>query len=64
VIPPACKRRLAIEAGWPMGWERYVGLTGRVLGIRRFGASGPAKAVGEFFGMTSAHILAAAREMF
>ncbi|MCX7818645.1 MAG: transketolase [Kiritimatiellae bacterium] len=64
VIPPGCRRRLAVEAGWPLGWERYVGLSGRVLGIRRFGASGPAKAVGEFFGMTTAHILAAAREMF
>ncbi len=63
VLPPACKRRLAIEAGVSMGWARYVGLTGRVLSIDRFGASGPAKAVGEHFGMTAGHVLATARAM-
>jgi transketolase len=64
VIPRACKRRVAIEAGVPMGWERYVGLTGRVIGIGRFGASGPAAAVGEFFGMTPAKVLEVARSLF
>ncbi len=64
VIPRACKRRVAIEAGVPMGWERYVGLTGRMIGIARFGASGPAAAVGEFFGMTPAKVLEVARSLF
>lgn len=63
VLPPGCKRRLAVEAGRALGWERYVGLRGRVIGIERFGASGPAKAVGEFFGIRSAHILTVAREL-
>lgn len=63
VIPPACKRRLAVEAGVSMGWAKYTGLTGRIHAIDRFGASGPAKAVGEKFSMTTAGILAAARAM-
>ncbi|OQW96389.1 MAG: transketolase [Verrucomicrobia bacterium A1] len=64
VIPPACKRRLAVEAGVSMGWAKYVGLGGATISIDRFGASGPAKALGEKFGITAANVLAVARSMF
>jgi transketolase len=41
VLPPAVSARLAIEAGSPQGWHRYVGDRGDVLGVNRFGASAP-----------------------
>lgn len=45
VLPPAVKARLAVEAGSPQGWHRYVGDEGDVLGIERFGASAPGDTV-------------------
>ncbi len=52
VLPPNVKARVAIEAGVPIGWERYVGQEGRVIGIERFGASAPGAVVLEKFGFT------------
>jgi transketolase len=52
VLPPQVTARLAIEAGVTMGWERYVGCTGDVLGLDRFGASAPYKTLMEKFGFT------------
>ncbi|RLB92332.1 MAG: transketolase, partial [Deltaproteobacteria bacterium] len=52
VLPPEVKARLAIEAGIGMGWERYVGEKGAVLGIERFGASAPGATVMEKLGLT------------
>jgi transketolase len=40
VLPPACRARVAVEAGRSMGWERYVGERGRIIALDRFGASG------------------------
>ncbi len=45
VLPPQVKARLAVEASVPMGWERYVGSDGDVIGLNRFGASAPYKTV-------------------
>ncbi|WP_299028242.1 transketolase [uncultured Thermanaerothrix sp.] len=61
VLPPTIERRLAIEAARPLGWERWVGNKGRVLGIHRFGASAPYKVIYEKFGLTVADILREAR---
>lgn len=58
VLPPAVKRRVAVEAGVTLGWERFVGDQGRVLGIDRFGASAPVKVVMEQFGFTKENVLA------
>ena len=58
VLPPACTRRLAVEAGATMGWERWTGAGGRVLGLDRFGESAPAKVLAEKFGFTAARVLA------
>ncbi len=52
VLPPAVTARLAIEAGLSMGWERYVGQHGAVIGIDRFGASAPGGTVLARFGFT------------
>ncbi|MGI9149762.1 MAG: transketolase [Chloroflexota bacterium] len=41
VLPPAVTARLAVEAASPLGWERWVGLQGDVIGLNRFGASAP-----------------------
>ena len=57
VLPPACTRRLAVEAGSTMGWERWTGAGGRVLGLDRFGESAPAKVLAEKFGFTAARVL-------
>ena len=57
VLPPACPRRLAIEAGVSFGWEKYVGPKGRTLCIDRFGASAPAKVLAQKFGFTIEHVV-------
>lgn len=45
VLPPQVRRRVAVEMGATLGWERFVGLDGTVVGLDHFGASGPAEAV-------------------
>ncbi len=52
VLPPGLDRRLAIEAGSPLGWERYVGDRGGVLGVERFGASAPYRDLEGPYGFT------------
>jgi transketolase len=63
VLPPNVMARLAVEAGVPLGWERYVGLRGAVHGINRFGASAPYKVIAEKLGFTGAHIAKLAHEL-
>jgi transketolase len=53
VLPPEVTARLAIEAAAPLGWERYVGLEGAVMGIERFGASAPYRDLMKKFGFTA-----------
>ena len=52
VLPPTLTARIAVEAGTPDLWRKYVGLEGDVMGITTFGESGPAAKVFEHFGMT------------
>jgi transketolase len=52
VLPPEVAARVAIEAAVPLGWERYVGPGGEVMGIQRFGASAPYRDLMEAFGFT------------
>ena len=52
VLPPSVPARLAVEAAVPMGWERYVGAQGAVIGIDRFGASASGELLFEKFGFT------------
>ena len=57
VLPPRVSRRLAIEAGIPMGWERYVGAAGKVIGMSGFGASAPGGTVLEKFGFNVQNVV-------
>ena len=52
VLPPSIGARLAVEAGAPQGWHRYVGDRGDVLGVERFGASAPGDAMMREYGFT------------
>ncbi|MBT8135781.1 MAG: transketolase [Gammaproteobacteria bacterium] len=62
VLPPE-GRRIAIEAGVPDYWYRYVGSTGRVIGIERFGESAPGAQVFEHLGVTAERIVAEAESL-
>ncbi|MFC2046107.1 transketolase [Chloroflexota bacterium] len=61
VLPREVRARVAVEAGVPMGWERYVGLDGEVLGLARFGASAPASVLAAELGFTAEVVAARAR---
>lgn len=63
VLPPNLTRRLAVEAGVPFGWERYVGREGRTHGIQRFGASAPIKDLQQLFGFTPEAVVSAAEAL-
>ncbi len=63
VLPPEITARIAIEAGSPMGWERYVGDRGEVLGIAGFGTSAPGGAVLSKFGFEADSIVKKAEQM-
>jgi transketolase len=52
VLPPGISARLAVEMGLPMGWERYVGDAGDIIGMTGFGASAPGPVVQEQFGFS------------
>jgi len=52
VLPKACRKRVAVEAGVTDFWRKYVGLDGAVVGIDSFGASAPAEALFPHFGIT------------
>ena len=57
VLPDSVRMRLAIEAGVPDYWLKYVGFDGDTIGISTFGASAPGQAVMQHFGFTSDHIV-------
>jgi transketolase len=61
ILPSTCRRRVAIEAGVTALWSKYVGLDGKVVGIDRFGISGPAPEVFRELGITAANLVAVAR---
>jgi len=62
VLPPAVKARVAVEQASTFGWERYVGGSGHVIGMKTFGASAPLKALQEKFGFEPERVAAAAKE--
>ena len=63
VLPPACTKRLAVEAGVSGLWYKYVGLDGKVVGVDRFGESAPGGIVMKKYGMTAENVAAAARSL-
>jgi transketolase len=62
VLPPGAKARVAIEQASTFGWERYVGASGRIIGMHTFGASAPLKALQKKFGFEPSQIVTAARD--
>jgi len=64
ILPSDVKKRLAVEAGITMGWEKYVGEGGRIMGINRFGASAPGGKVLKEYGFSPENIVRNALEMF
>jgi transketolase len=62
VLPVGVRARVAVEAGIPMGWERYTGSDGAMVCVQHFGASAPGEVVMTHFGFTPEHIADVARE--
>jgi transketolase len=54
--------RVSVEMAATFGWERYVGIRGRMMGMHRFGASAPLKDLLKFFGFTADAVVAEARK--
>jgi transketolase len=63
VLPPAIKARVSVEALSGFGWERYVGLEGKIIGMTRFGSSAPAEVAMEKFGFTVSNVVQCAKEV-
>src|SRR5208337_96908 len=63
VLPKAIHRRVSIEAGVTLGWERWVGDKGSSIGIDHFGASAPGPVLMEKFGMTAKAVVEAAKAL-
>lgn len=63
VLPNGVRRRVSIEAGITSGWERFVGLDGRMIGIDRYGASAPGGTVARELGITPEAVADAVRSL-
>ena len=62
VLPPKVKARVAVEQASTLGWERYVGASGYVVGMKTFGASAPLKELQRKFGFEPDQVVAAAKK--
>jgi transketolase len=62
VLPSAVKARVAVEQGSVLGWDRYVGAAGRIIGMKTFGASAPLKELDRKFGFEPERVVAVAME--
>ena len=63
VLPPSVTARIAVEQASVLGWERYVGARGKVIGMTTFGASAPLKALQQHFGFEPGRLVTAAKEL-
>src|SRR4029077_1082826 len=63
VLLPTVKARLAVEQGSVLGWERYIGMSGRVIGMKTFGASAPLKELQRKFGFEPERVTEVAKEL-
>ena len=62
VLPPNVKARVAVEQASTFGWERYVGTSGHIIGMKTFGASAPLKELQRRFGFEPDQVVAAAKQ--
>src|SRR5262249_48866659 len=63
VLPPEVRTRIALEQASTFGWERYVGPSGRIIGMETFGASAPLKALQRKFGFEPDRVVSLAKEL-
>ncbi len=63
VLPANIKNRLAIEAASPLGWDRYIGENGDMIGMTTFGASAPVDDVMKHFGFTTDNVITRAKDL-
>jgi len=63
VLPPSITARVAVEQASTLGWERYAGINGRIIGMNTFGTSAPLKDIQKKFGFTPDRIVAAVKEV-
>lgn len=63
VLPASCTARVAVEAGASLGWYKYVGLNGRIVGLDHFGASAPYEQLYEKFGLSAENVAKVAGEL-
>jgi len=63
VLPPGIKLRVSVEAGSTLGWERWVGDEGKIIGIDTFGASAPGNVLVEKFGFTAERVASAVSQL-
>jgi transketolase len=63
VLPSSVTARVSIEIAATLGWERYIGIKGKAIGMHSFGASAPLKDLLKRFGFDAEHVVAAAKEL-
>jgi transketolase len=63
VLPPRVTARIAVEQGSVLGWDKYVGAAGRIVGMKTFGASAPLKELQRKFGFEPERVVATAMEL-
>jgi transketolase len=63
VLPPKVRARVAVEAAVPLGWHKYVGTDGEIIGLERFGASAPGKTNMEKLGFSVENVVSRARSL-
>ncbi len=63
VLPPKVTARVAVEQASTFGWERYVGNSGRIIGMKTFGASAPLKELQRKFGFEPDRVVAVVKEL-
>jgi transketolase len=64
VLPPSVTRRVAVEAGIRMGWERYTTTGGKFVGVNKFGASAPYERILKEYGLTIENVIDTAKTLF
>ena len=63
VLPPDVRARVAVEQASSFGWERYIGRSGRMIGMKTFGASAPLKELQKKFGFEPDNVATAAKKL-
>jgi transketolase len=63
VLPPGVSARIAVETGVEQGWQKYLGPSGRFIGMTTYGLSAPAKDLMKHFGFTADRVVATAKEL-